>query len=337
MHLHLLVPDLLGGPAADLRPASAELLVARGRRRLEAESAEAWLKTQYGMDGGSDAGLAAWSLLGEGVAPGDGCWLRADPVHLRVDRDALLLADATLFGIPQEEAGALNAHLGAHFAPGLHFLSVHPQRWYARTQRPPRIACTPLAQARGRPISAHLPAGADAMHWHALMNETQMALHGHAVNETRESRGELPVNGVWFWGGGTFEQPASRPFGKVYADDPLPRGLALASGAAAAPLPADAAALTADATHRQVLAVLDGLRAPLAYGDAQAWAEQAAALERQWFTPLLAALRAGRIGMLTLHLTAAEGGGLTAETVAGDLRRFWRRPRPLRAYLPAAS
>ena len=52
-------------------------------------------------------------------------------------------------------------------------------------------------------------------------------------------------------------------------------------------------------------------------------------LEAHWCAPLLAALRAGRIGMLTLH---APESGVSFETVRGDLRRFWRRPRPLAAY-----
>ncbi|MNC97567.1 hypothetical protein D3C83_152660 [compost metagenome] len=53
-------------------------------------------------------------------------------------------------------------------------------------------------------------------------------------------------------------------------------------------------------------------------------------LETQWFAPLLAALRGGRIGMLTVQVPDA---GATFETVRGDLRRFWRRPRPLASYL----
>jgi hypothetical protein len=51
--------------------------------------------------------------------------------------------------------------------------------------------------------------------------------------------------------------------------------------------------------------------------------------ERDWFAPLAAALRTGRIGMLSLHVPDA---GLSFETVRGDLRRFWRRPKALALY-----
>lgn len=341
MHVHLFVPDLchprwlepgLSGAGAQLE--SAETLLAKGRRSLVAHgaNAETWLKMQYAVDSTGDAGIAALSLLGDGMAPGDSVWLRADPVHLRVDRDSLVLADSTLFGISAEEARTLSDHLNAHFAPEIEFLPAHPRRWYVRMKNADLPACTPPSQARGRAVSAHLPAGSDAMRWHALMNEVQMALHDHPVNESREMRGELPVNSIWFWGGGVLERPSSRPYDQVLSDDPLARGLALASGASAAPLPMNAAALLSmPADSGQVLVLLDALSAPAAYGDAQAWSEQAADLEGRWFAPLLAALRAGRVGMITLHMGMADGS-LSAETVATDLRRFWRRSRSLATY-----
>jgi len=341
MHVHLFVPDLchtdLLSPhasGAGTSLTSAETLLAKGRRNLSSDGAgtEAWLKTRYAISSAGDSGMAAWSLLGDGMAPGEAAWLRADPVHLRIDRDSLVLADSTLFAVTREEAGALSAHLNAHFAPELEFLPVHPRRWYARMRHAELPICTPPSQARGRTVSAHLPAGANAMRWHALMNEVQMALHDHPVNEAREMRAELPVNSIWFWGGGMLEQPSVRPFDLVLADDPLARGLALASGASAAPLPADAALLLSPSTDSgRVLVLLDALSAPAAYGDAQAWSEQAARLESRWFAPLLAALRKGRVGMITLHMGTPHGS-LSAETVRNDLRHFWRRTRPIADY-----
>jgi hypothetical protein len=56
-----------------------------------------------------------------------------------------------------------------------------------------------------------------------------------------------------------------------------------------------------------------------------------AELEQRWFAPLLGALRAGRIGMVTLH--APDGREeVSFETIRGDLRRFWRRVKPLEHY-----
>ena len=100
-------------------------------------------------------------------------------------------------------------------------------------------------------------------------------------------------------------------------------GLARLAGARQRGLPASAAAwldrLPGDGRH---LVVLDELRVQ---------PERAEVLERGWFAPLLAALRAGRIGMVTIRVPDAPDGA-SFETIRGDLRRFWRRPRAIGHY-----
>ncbi|TMH43387.1 MAG: hypothetical protein E6H54_11490 [Betaproteobacteria bacterium] len=79
------------------------------------------------------------------------------------------------------------------------------------------------------------------------------------------------------------------------------------------------------------LVVLDALRAPLALSETADYHEALARLERDWFAPVLAALRDGRVGMVTIHVP--DGGECAAyETIRTDLRRFWRRPKALEHY-----
>jgi len=346
MNLHLVVPDLLWIPrgtpqpapqraaqarAPLARPGALERLLARGRRAARAgTSLEAWLLERFGV--GADGPAAPYSLVGEGGDPGEDWWLRADPVHVEVSRDSLWVADATLFDLTHTEAAGLVAALNAHFAPDIRFRAAQPDRWYASATRPSALATTPIAEARGRPVNEHLPHGTDAARWNAVLNEAQMLLHAHPVNEAREARGAPTVNSVWFWGGGCYAAPARAPYACVWADDPLARGLAQSAGMRHAALPSAATALLAAAGASGVAAVvLDALRAPAAYGDAQAWTAALDALERDWFAPLLEALRDGRVGMITLHAPAA-GRTLEAETTRQDLRYLWRRARPLEAY-----
>ncbi len=366
MHLHLLIPDLLlpvdtptgqgWGPKTSSPPTldALEILLAKGRRTPSpALQLERWLLDRFGaladddaqddrhikpdddsVPAGIRAPAAAWSLAGDGGEPGNASWVRADPVHLRVDRDELMLADASVFGIDATEAQALAAALSEHFGAALQIEARQPGRWYARLDSTPSIRTTPLGEARGEPISGHLPSGEDGMHWHALMNEVQMALHDHPVNEAREARGELPVNSLWFWGHGVYASLETRPFNAVLANDPLARGLAGASGATALPLADSLRDWLANAPDEgHTLIVLDTLRAPARYGDAPGWAEAGAALHRDWIAPALEALRTGRIGMLTVHLPTALGG-LAVEAIRSDLRRFWRRRKPLATYVP---
>jgi hypothetical protein len=106
-------------------------------------------------------------------------------------------------------------------------------------------------------------------------------------------------------------------------------GLARLAGALARRLPASAQVFLEQPDGRH-LVLLDHLRVPLALGQRDAYREAIEALEKNWFAPLLAALRAGEIGMVTLHVPDSLGASF--ETIRGDLRRFWRRPRALEKY-----
>jgi len=81
----------------------------------------------------------------------------------------------------------------------------HPDRWYLRLDSLPDISTLPLSQVAGRNVHGLLPGGKDAARWHQLFNEIQMLLFAHPLNEARETRGALPINSLWFWGGGVMQ------------------------------------------------------------------------------------------------------------------------------------
>ena len=337
MHCHLLVPDLFW-PDRDFRdiyrgldtPALEQLLCKGRRRHAEAGSVEAWLCAQFNVDKQGDWPVAPYCLLADGGDPGAHHWLRADPVHLKLEGNRLVLADSGTFSVSQQEAESLSYSLNAHFsADGLSFYPLRPERWYLRVETAPALATTALPEAAGRSIDNLLPRGADASAWRARLNDVQMLLHGHAVNEARESAGNVPINSVWLWGGGNLSDAVSAPFNAVWSRDAFAAGLAQAARIAAHDLPDSAAdLLRASASEGVNLIVLDRLRGAAHYGDAHGWREGLARLERDWFAPLLEVLRQERIGMLSLHALGPEGA-LSAEVARGDLRRFWRRIRPL--------
>ena len=328
MHCELYIPNFF--PSEGLPRgnglAAAETLIARGRRRRRAlSSPEAWLFGRFGVARQRDWPVAPYTLLADGGAPERHHWMRADPVHLQVGRDSLGLADSASFDVSRAESEALVEALNRHFGQTILFHPLQPARWYVRLQKTPNMQTTPAAAARGAALDEKLPSGPDAMRFHALMNEAQMLLHEHPVNAGREARGEPALNSIWFWGGGVIDASKARPFSTVVGDDPLTRGLSLAAGIPARALPKDAGSTLAGLGDEGVaLVVLDAPR------EAQL-GERRTALERDWFGPFLAALRSGRIGMLTLHL-AGENRLLQVETVRSDLRYFWRLRKPLSAY-----
>ena len=323
MHCELLVPGLFAAPGGARLP-SLELLLARGRcTSADAETVEEWLREAFEL---GDAPLAAGALtlLGANGEPGTHTWLRADPVHLRLMRDRLVLAPAPALDLKEADAQALCAALNHHFGARLSVQLIDAQRWVATTtDGDVNVDAQPPLALAGRDVAVALPTATSA-----LLNEAQMVLHAHPLNEARE----IPVNSVWFWGAGRAPSIPTKRWQSVTADDPLVLGLGRAAGARHKTLPISAAAwLDRAPGEGRHLVMLDALRVPLALEQTGEYNEALARLEHDWFVPLLDALRDGRIGMITVHVPdAAES--LAYETIRADLRRFWRRPRSLEHY-----
>jgi hypothetical protein len=322
VHCELIVPGLLSAQTGARYPA-LELLLARGRREsAESLTLEQWLQQAFEQPG--DA-LAAGALgrAASGAEAGDGWWARADPVHLRVLRDRAVVAPGEALQVSAEEAAALTGALNRHFTDTVTFHTLDRLRWAARFTTEKSFLKKPAIEAAGRDV-------ATARGDEALLTEIQMLLHAHPVNEAREARGEPAVNSVWLWGAGRLPAEARGRWRSVASAEPSALGLAQLAGMRRLELPASAAnwleQLPGEGRH---LAVLDALRAPVALEQQAEYEEAVATLERLWFEPLLAALRAGRIGMLTLR---APDAGAGFETVRDDLRRFWRRPRAIGRY-----
>jgi hypothetical protein len=322
VHCELVVPGLLSSQTAARYPA-IELLLARGRRESpESLTLEQWLHQAFEQPGDALA-AGALGLAASGADAGDGWWARADPVHLRVLRDRVVVAPGEALQVSTDETTQFISTLNRHFSGTATFHALDRLRWVASFTKEKSFLHKPAIEAAGRDVAI-------ARGDEALLTEIQMLLHAHPVNEAREARGEPAVNSVWLWGAGRLPIQARGPWRSVAASEPSALGLAQLAGLRRLELPASAATwlehLPGEGRH---LAVLDVLRAPVALEQQAEYEEAVATLERLWFEPLLAALRAGRIGMLTLR---APDAGAGVETVRNDLLRFWRRPRAIGRY-----
>ena len=329
MHFELVVPALFAAHEIPRLP-SLELLLARGRA-AEADplSLEAWLADRFELDAGSLA-AGAITVQASGSPDRGGIWLRADPVHLRLEQVRLSLIPGTWCGISREEADAYIATLNRHFDGRYFFVAVRPDQWCLHAGIDAALESASPLELAGRDVDESLPSDAASAQWNALLNEIQMALHEHPVNAEREVHGAPPVNSVWLWGAGRRPESAHGPWQSVTTDDALAAGLAQLAGIRHRGLPESAGEWLDRAPEEgRHLIVLDALRAALALAGVEEHAGRLAALEARWFTPLLEALRSHRIGMVTVHV---PDSGRSYETIRGDLRRFWRRSRPLAAY-----
>jgi len=133
--------------------------------------------------------------------------LRADPVHLRADRDTAKLYPRQMLGLTQDEEVELLASLNEFLsADGMQILPGADQGWYLYGEEASELASLPPSFLANRNASVYLPSGDGTEHWQRLMAELQMLIHHHPVNQQRAADGKLLINSLWLWGGGNLQQ-----------------------------------------------------------------------------------------------------------------------------------
>lgn len=325
MNYELIIPDSIWRDAElrshinkDLALPALAALYGRGNRVAMPSSDLASLCAQR-MGLASNA-VAPLTLQIDYPCAESGFWLRADPVHLRIDRDRLTVLGVPFFQISQAEADALVADLNRLFAEdGFTFIAPTPTRWYVRLPADPQLGFTPLDQVLGANMHEYLPQGEGALKFHAVLNEIQMSLYGHVVNDERDAAGLSMINSLWLWGGGQYTAGQAQASTKtmIYGGNEVVQAMA---GKAWRPALEAASALPKE----DAVLVLDDLSFDAIYGNAYEWRTQWEQMEKNWFAPLLAGLKSGQITQLTLTFPSA---GEQVTVKASHFYRFWRTAR----------
>lgn len=315
LHCHLIVPaDRLRVQAASQPlPALKKLLNWSLPSVIASTAPQAWLCQQFGVVQQHDYPTAPLAALGAGLNPGGDYWLHADPVYVHLLRDRIILTDESFADMGPDEAESVIATLNRHFAgQGMEFVAAG-KRWFLRLQSSPDITTSSRESALNADIQQYLPTGPEAMHWHRCLNEIQMLLHDHPVNQAREQRDALPINSLWLSGGGVLPPVQAKPYAEIWTNDALLAGLAAASACRLLPAP-----ISAEVWLVQAQAEGAVLLAPEFVDD----------LDSDWFAPLAGALKEGRLQSLTLHVTAPnQVQSLTIPRT--QCWKFWRRTNPL--------
>lgn len=344
--IHLLIPDLflpkdvaveacaeLSLPALEKllgRGASTKPLVLSGAegsgRTREGGCLENLLCEIFGVPFQEEVPIAPISAAYDKLDKG--CWLRADPVHLRLQRDQMLLLPCG--EISPDEATQMCDSLNKHFmGQGMEFFAPHPQRWYVRLDKLPRIQTTPMSQVIGGDVRAALPRGEEAARWHQVFNEIQMLLFSHPINESREARGALTINSLWLWGAGCdMNGTLQKNYDSVSSDEVLPGMFAAAAGIPFAAWPEN---WHEAANNQRQLLVWMRLRAALQRGDLAAWRTALQDFENNYAQPLWQALRSGKVARLQLDILGRDNIR-RVQLTRGDAWAFWRRIRRLAEY-----
>jgi hypothetical protein len=257
-----------------------------------------------------------------------------DPVSLVADMDHVLLYDSAQFSIEQEEAQQLVSTINNLVRDdGLQVLAPTPHRWYLQGKAAGDTRFTPIADVIGRNILPAMPAGDDAAWWRHLLNEIQMLLHSHKVNENRIARGLMPINGVWPWGNGEPERKGNAPFKSCSSDNVLVKGLARLQQVEYQSLPENFSAWLENVgigTHLVELPLITA-------DDAGALCDRLAAVERDWTTPLARALEEGVLQACTVYPGGSQGYEITSAQFTSVWRRLARRHKTLMHFCRLAS
>jgi hypothetical protein len=245
-------------------------------------------------------------------------WICADPVHLAVDLDSLVLQPQGQLQLSESESLAFCTTLEAHFAAAdLRLVHIGTGHWCFGTLRRPHLVTSDLELVEGRNVDDVLPSGQDASAWQRYVTEAQMILHEHPVNSARESRGEPAANSLWLWGGGVVPE-ANRHFNTMSVNDPLLHEIGKLSGAHMS----DPPAVNIDFCETGNNLVEFSEHATGEDGDVLS------KLESDWMVPAWQALRTGKLDKVTLVLRIS-GAMIECSCDRKARRRFWSRRRPL--------
>ncbi|HEY1069634.1 MAG TPA: phosphoglycerate mutase [Thermomonas sp.] len=298
--LTLLLPATARFAGHPLPPALARALGRADRAHHDAgESAQLARHLTLLPLGWPAAALTRLLDTGEGDAR-QGAWLRADPAHVRPDiNGARLLGVGATVGMDQADVEALLPALRPLFGDaGLQLDAPHPARWYLRlSPGTPMPMFSSPDEALGDDVFDHAPRGEAARRWRALESEVQITLHNHPHNAARLASGRVPINSLWFWGGGALPDAVSATHPTVFSDDPAVRGAARLGKLQGMPLPASLPA------HGDALVDLRGQR-------------DVRSLVEHWLLPALAGREA----------TFDFADGVVFALRSSQRWRVWRRP-----------
>jgi hypothetical protein len=220
------------------------------------------------------------------LTPATGFWFTFNPVHIHVARDHLVLTDPRRLELSEAESRALYAAAAPMCDElGKTLLYGDAKNWFLRADDWQALQTSTPDAACGHNIDIWMAKGEQELSWRKLQNEIQMLWHIHDVNAQRELQGKNSVNSAWLHGGSTELVPSVQ----IYtSSDNIGQVLAATS------------------TQVKTTLVLDLLLEPALNNDWGSWLDAMHTLEKDWFAPIMQALRSNHINRLSLITTDAR-------------------------------
>lgn len=162
------------------------------------------LARAIGLEG--EDGSLPWAALAHPEIPGPQAWFHL--CHFQVGMDQVQLVPAEQLDIQPDESSALMQAIEPLCREdGLTLTMDSPGRWHVHGPALAGLRCASLERVAGRSVDGWMatsPTHPEAERWlRRLQNEAQMLFYTHPVNDAREARRTLTINGFWADGTGT--------------------------------------------------------------------------------------------------------------------------------------
>lgn len=313
---------LLGGSGAQALRGQLDRYWRRAQMRALQIGFHHYIAEIFGLSLPKNIPLAALSALAIQAETAQQRWCAyLDPVHFVPDRDTLLMAPPQQLAISDDEAQQLTNDI-AEFYQHEHWqlTCVTNSHWLLQLPDEPDLRLTSLADAQNENLFDVMPRGGDAKHWCKTLNEIQMFLFNHVVNQQRQRDAKPTINGVWLWGGGklrTVTSPASSRRLHVYSDNSEIFGMAKLCQLSCQQVvnPLSILLEQADRDDEFLISVsFDAARL------SNAATGISAALQQTYFEPLRQALTAGQLDEVVFFFD----NGIELKLNRTLLRKVWR-------------
>jgi hypothetical protein len=125
----------------------------------------------------------------------------ASPLHAALGLTDVAPSDSSLLQLADDDSRLLcNAVDALMREEGVHIEYVETLRWRVECEREIEVLTERPDWIIGESLRPNFPRGRDARRVERWMNEMQMLLFNHPVNEARQNRGLPAINMIWLWG-----------------------------------------------------------------------------------------------------------------------------------------
>ena len=130
-------------------------------------------------------------------------FLLCRPIHLKADMHNALVIPLDNDNVNRDDASLILEDLQALFNDDCSLEPLDNGLYLMRLKQCDPSDCYPhYLSVIGRKANQFIEQSKQALPWYKLMNEIQMFMHQHPINQNRLTTGLLSINSLWFWGAG---------------------------------------------------------------------------------------------------------------------------------------